>query len=461
MNDATWEQFGRFGPKPPRVPQVPPTDEQRARLELPATLRPVGGPGVTQASVFEPALRQHRRAYRAGDPRFEDEQTGRRWYAARCAAIDAILAAIAQSSYADSLVLRGSVLLRAWYGEAAREPGDLDFVVVPTTWKVDEARTAEMFEALAAAAERVSVSSVAGAAGSIADGVRIVAKDAVSEDIWTYDRVPGRRLLLPWEAEGLPGGSVQLDFVFNEHLPVPPEPTLIPPSAGGGEAGDPQESGQVLLAATPELSLAWKVMWLVTDAHPQGKDLYDAVLLAERTTLRYEVLRDAVAHVEECYALRPVRRADILQLATEWDHFRAEYPEQPKTDTEYRHRLAVALAPTFDTVAGRPAGEYEAYVAWLEPHIERYRRKIGAGRSAVQATLFPAYTTPPLSAIVMIRELLGRESTSLDEARRLVMSDDEWAVEPGPDWARDARRKLVADLESFRLDPAAADAGPS
>src|SRR6185503_14258157 len=94
---------------------------------------------------------------------------------------------------------------------------------------------------------------------------------AVSDDIWTYDRVPGRRLLLPWKADDL-SGWVQLDFVFHEHLPVAPEPAAVP------AAGRPSA---LLLAATPELSLAWKIMWLVTDAHPQGKDLYDAVLPAE------------------------------------------------------------------------------------------------------------------------------------------------------------------------------------
>ncbi|MBR7836795.1 nucleotidyl transferase AbiEii/AbiGii toxin family protein [Actinospica durhamensis] len=450
MNDTTWEQFGRETSKPPPVPQVPLTEEQRARLDLPATLRPVLGQGVAQASVFEPALNHHRRAYRAGDPQFEDERTGRRWYAARCAAIDAILAAIARSPYADSLVLRGSVLLRAWYGQAAREPGDLDFVVVPTTWEVDEPRTAEMFEALAAAAERV------GGAG----GVRIVAKDAISEAIWTYDRVPGRRLLLPWEAEGLPGGSVQLDFVFNEDLLIPPEPTPIPPADGIGTGG-PHARGPVLLAVTPELSLAWKVMWLVTDVHPQGKDLYDAMLLAEHTTLRYEVLRDAFAHAEEYQTQRPVRRADILKLATEWEHFRAEYPEEPENDSWYLHRLAAALAPTFGTVGGRPAGEYEAYVAWLEPHIERYRAQVGADRSAVNAALFRQHTTPHLSAIVMIRELLGRESTSLDDARRVMFPDEEWAAEPAWEWQRVARRDLIADLEALRLDPVAGEVGQS
>ena len=40
-----------------------------------------------------------------------------------------------------------------------------------------------------------------------------------------------------------------------------------------------------MLAAPAPLALAWKLLWLATDTYPQGKDLYDAVLLAENTTV--------------------------------------------------------------------------------------------------------------------------------------------------------------------------------
>lgn len=383
-----------------------------------------------QPLVFEPALKQYPRAYRAGDPQFDDEHVARRWYAARRSAIDVILAAISDSPYADSLVMRGSTLLRTWYGQAAREPGDVDFVVVPAEWRVEEARTAVMFDAIAAAAED---------AGADGDGdVRIVARGAVSEDIWTYDRVPGRRLLLPWEASGLPGGWVQLDFVFNEHLPVAPELVEVPAAADG--------PGSALLAVTPELSLAWKIMWLVNDAHSQGKDLYDAVLLAEHTTLRYEVLRDAFENAEDLHKQRPLCLRHIAELETEWKHFVAEYPAQPATDSGYVERLTAALAPTFSTVGGKAVSEYEASVFWLERQIEHYRGRVSADPSAVRATLFPV---PPLSAIVIIRELLGRETTSVEEARRILVPDAAWAG-----WKQElryGRAELEAGLKSFGL----------
>ncbi|PYC74957.1 hypothetical protein C7C45_03455 [Micromonospora arborensis] len=40
-----------------------------------------------------------------------------------------------------------------------------------------------------------------------------------------------------------------------------------------------------VLAAPAPLALAWKLLWLATDRYPQGKDLYDAALLAEHTTV--------------------------------------------------------------------------------------------------------------------------------------------------------------------------------
>ncbi|WP_211244585.1 nucleotidyl transferase AbiEii/AbiGii toxin family protein [Actinospica robiniae] len=288
---------------------------------------------MQQPRVFEPALLQYPNAFRAGEPRFEDQQTHRRWYAARRSALDTVLAAVSDSPYADSLVLRGSILLRAWYGRAAREPGDLDFVVVPESRRIEEYGTTLMLEGIAAAAQQASSRS----------DITISAKAAVTEDIWTYDRVPGRRLLLPWKAEGLPGGWVQLDFVFNEHLPIAPEATVIP------AAGRPST---LLLAVTPELSLIWKIMWLVTDIHPQGKDLYDAVLLAEHTTFSYEMLQAAAAQADPYYATYPVTLRSIAALKTPWGHFQAEYPDQPADDSGYVERLVAALAATFDAVEG-------------------------------------------------------------------------------------------------------------
>jgi hypothetical protein len=295
----------------------------------------VTGDDVVQHPVFDPALKHHRNAFRATDPRFGDPARGEAWRAARRRALHLVLDAIAASRWSEALVLRGSVLMSVWFPGTAREPGDLDFVVVPDTWRIDEDRTDHMLRGIGAAAQ-----ALAEARGN---EVGISARDAVVEDIWTYDRVPGRRMVLPWATPGLPGGHVQLDFVFNERLPEAPEPVQLP---GGG----------VVRAATPELSLAWKLMWLINDLHGQGKDLYDAVLLAERHPLRHELLHEVFRLSGEWpYPNREqILLADVEEAVrhVEWDHFVTEYPQFGDAERAYADRLVRAVRTTFEGTAG-------------------------------------------------------------------------------------------------------------
>jgi len=336
---SPWERFAWRGAP---LPQATLEETLRESLELPRTLRPVQSPRAVQQAVFAPALKQHARAYRAVDPDFGDTDLDSTWRVARRQALDLVLGAIAATPWADGLVLRGSVLLRAWFGDLAREPGDLDFVVSPVERRIDDPWTAAMLTGVARAAQD--------AAAAQGGALRFRAEDAVDEPIWTYDRVPGRRLVLPWilpDAPELAGGGIQLDFVFNEHLPVAPEPLRIPPLGGHGP-------GAVLRAVTPELSLAWKLMWLLTDCYPQGKDLYDAVLLAEHTPLRHAILKAVFVDADPVEAARPLGVADIanLELGGEWLHFRAEYPDLPEDERALVARLAAATAPTFAAAEG-------------------------------------------------------------------------------------------------------------
>ncbi|WP_037675836.1 nucleotidyl transferase AbiEii/AbiGii toxin family protein [Streptomyces griseus] len=318
------------------IPREPLDDATRAAADLPRTLRPVPGDDVVQRPVFDPALKHRRNAYRATDPAFADPTRGDAWRAARRRALDLVLAAVAGSEWVESLVLRGSVLMSAWFGEAAREPGDLDFVVVPQDWNIDEPQTERMLAGIAEAAQ-----ALADARGQ---GIRISAAGAVAEDIWTYERVPGRRMVLPWDAPGLPGGHVQLDFVFNEPLPAEPVPVEV---AGGA----------VVHGATPELSLAWKLMWLINDMHGQGKDLYDAVLLAERHPLPHALLHEVFRISGEWPY--PYRQSVLLEDVVEgvgfveWDHFVTEYPQFADAEQEFVERLVRAVTPSF---AGRSEG---------------------------------------------------------------------------------------------------------
>ncbi|WP_354637494.1 nucleotidyl transferase AbiEii/AbiGii toxin family protein [Kitasatospora camelliae] len=386
-------------------------------LGLPVTLRPVDDARATQAAVFDPSLKQHRNAFRAADPRFTDPGLSTAWYAARRHAMDLLLAAVADSPWAGHLVLRGSVVLRAWYGEAAREPGDLDFVVVQQDWRVEEDHTADLLDGIASAAEAASRGSV-----------RFRAAEAVSEEIWTYERVPGRRLVLPWHADGVPGGAVQLDFVFNEPLRVTPEPVHLPALDGPGAR---------LAAATRELSLAWKLMWLVTDMHPQGKDLYDALLLAESTPLRYRVLRDVFADGEAHYAEHPVDADTITALAARLaqgrQHFEREYPQLAAATADALPRLAAALAPTFAEVDPGQLGPW-----WTEGWIERLRPvHADGGLEAVQAQLVHSGASFRL-AHRLTQMLLGAaapDGTALAEA---MLGCPAWSY-----WAERVRERQV------------------
>jgi hypothetical protein len=305
------------------------TRRDRPTGDAPRTLIWIPGDDVTQRHVFEPALKQYPNAYRAADPVFADPARGEAWRTARRRALGLVLAALADSEWAQALVLRGSVLMSVWFGQAAREPGDLDFVVVPADWRIEEARTARMLDGIAEAAQA--------RAAADAEGVRFSARSTLVEDIWTYDRVPGRRMLLPWSAPGLPGGHVQLDFVFNEELPEPPEPVELP-------------GGTVLSAASPALSLAWKLMWLIDDIHPQGKDLYDAVLLAESHPLPHDLLLRVFELSGGDGSTGTLHEVAQAARYVEWDHFVTEYPQFAHRADEFAKRLVQAVTPTF---AGR------------------------------------------------------------------------------------------------------------
>ncbi|WP_245979452.1 nucleotidyl transferase AbiEii/AbiGii toxin family protein [Streptomyces diacarni] len=469
----------KFGPGPwaaqETVPQRELDEETRAALELPRTLRPVlGGEHVVQRPVFDPSAAHHAKAMRLGDPEFAEAERGERWYAARRRALDLALAAVASSGWAEHLVLRGSVLLRAWYAEAARDPGDLDFVVEPSDWQVTDERTERMLDQLAHAAEAASHAAEAtspaaaphaAAAPAACGAVRLDADHAARDEIWTYDRVPGRRLVIPWTAEGLPGGTVQLDFVFNEPLPAPAVRTRIPCPAGA--AGEPL----TVRAASRGLSLAWKLLWLVSDAYPEGKDLYDAILLAEdpSVALPFETFRAVFRDVEYgLYDRNPVLLGDLAYAAqcVEWFEFAKEHPhlagppdfahDAPPAD--WVDRLTTALAPTFaaDDGSGAPASHYQLSARWLAPLVAQCRTAFAdGGLTAVLERLFATHV-PPRSALVVVREVLGSTRHTVDGVLPLVAA---FRPPPDPDrpWRRDGwdeeRLREAADALRERTQP--------
>lgn len=296
--------------------------------QLPNTYRP--DPAIDPASRprhFDPALKHFRGAYRLGDPAFDRPGEAAAWRRARRLATGHVLRSVVESPWADRLVLRGSLVLKAWFGDAAREPGDMDWVVAPADVKPADPWATAMFADLP---RRV-------AARPCGRGVEVLADRVASDDIWTYDRAPGRRLVFPWRAGGLSPGVVQLDFVFGERPADAPVETPVPVADGGTVTA---------WTATMEQSLAWKVLWLETDGHPQGKDLYDAVLLAEQADLSPALLRQTFDAAGAADRL-PFAADRPLTWYVEWDHFLAEYPDVKGPAGEWQARLARALKRSF------------------------------------------------------------------------------------------------------------------
>ncbi|MBU3064948.1 nucleotidyl transferase AbiEii/AbiGii toxin family protein [Nocardia sp. NEAU-G5] len=187
---------------------------------------------------------------------FTESEDGADWVAARREAIDHVLAAIAESPWSSHLVLRGSVLVKAWFGACAREPADLDFVVDYQRTRLDEPGTDEMLEDIAT--DAATMSHRPGSTVFIShhpESIEPLAGD-------TFYTVSGYRLLLTWHGRGHVG-TVQIDFAVDDALHDPPELTPIPRSSLPGPPF-------MLRAATKRQSLAWKIAWLMADSPTLG-----------------------------------------------------------------------------------------------------------------------------------------------------------------------------------------------
>ncbi|MDI2129622.1 nucleotidyl transferase AbiEii/AbiGii toxin family protein [Yinghuangia seranimata] len=210
------------------------------------------------------------------------------------AVLDHVLAVLAGSSWSASLVLRGSMVMPAWVGDRAREPGDLDWIVLPDEepdwlYADDEFGPALVEE----------LRTLMPAHEDVRPGLRLHGADVTADSSWgyAYEGSVGVRVLIPWSDGGVEGTPVQVDFARDEVLPEPPVWTRVPRA----DAGPPV----AVRTASRELSLAWKLLWMHSDAYgdagcAQGKDLYDAVLLAESADtgpcadLVRRVLRDGI-----------------------------------------------------------------------------------------------------------------------------------------------------------------------
>ncbi|MFJ9814827.1 nucleotidyl transferase AbiEii/AbiGii toxin family protein [Streptomyces sp. NPDC101151] len=319
--------------------------------------------------------------------------------AGRRAALDHVLRLVADAPWSGTLVLRGSMVMPAWVGSAAREPADLDWVVLEDAGGVDpldpypyvdRLDTVQQWPEAADGAARYEIWTyeefdTAGQRPALppeglhwlpeeeametgppyldllervaqwpqaAPGVLLDAEQARVDGTWTYAEydTPGVRLLIPWHAEGPASGEVRLDFARDERLPEPPVWTLIPRGDGGGPTA--------VRTAGRDLSLAWKLLWLHTDSRDdgraQGKDLYDAVLLAEAegAALPPHLLRTVLSRTArlEADAFRPDA---VIRWDVDWAAFQERHPWVPGTAEDWLRRLARAL----EAIAARRPSE--------------------------------------------------------------------------------------------------------
>jgi len=341
---SIWQRIkdGLFLPPPDNANAGPKVDEpgnvpnlSQSASELERAPRRDGYPktffagtldGGDRPKIFDPALKHYSRAFRLGDPDFTDSETALKWHTCRDEVMHHILRIIMEPPREMHFVLRGSFLLTAWLGEEARRAGDLDFIFRPKTAAMNSLLAETMIAGL------ISAISERPRAG----GAWIDVENTSIDDIWTYERAPGHRILFPWRAGNGPPGVVRIDVVFGEELWEEPNRVLIPNASGESTPS---------WCASPAASLAWKLLWLETDMHPQGKDLYDATLLAERTPLALALLKN-VLQVGD-YRIDRITADFPMRWNVDWPNFRLECPWVTGEATDWQERLTRALAPTF------------------------------------------------------------------------------------------------------------------
>ena len=258
--------------------------------------------------------------------------------AARRQVVDHLLRTVAFSPWRDHLVLRGSVLLREWLGDAARDPGDVDWAVVPETLSAREPPGELLVDGLVEAGPPQRRS-----------GEPLVRWDQVRvERTWVYSDSPGLRATFPWQHGDVFGGDLfgaeQMDFSFGDTFLIPPVEADVPTGDGGSVR---------LLTATWEQSLLWKLKWLDADDEPRAKDLYDATLLAEALAARgtpvpAELVCRALSN-PPAGALLWRTRGMMANVAAEvdWLRFRRENPHVVGGAREWQDRLVRAMSASF------------------------------------------------------------------------------------------------------------------
>jgi Nucleotidyl transferase AbiEii toxin, Type IV TA system len=276
-------------------PSVPPT-----------VFSTINGVAALQIQVFDPSLKHFESAYRFGGlaDNFSPE-TAKIWRTMQDLCTIKVIRSLVQSPVGESLVLRGSWLMREWFESSARAPHDVDFVCTASVTADELVRIVDPW-----------------LRNELASDPTLLADGLQTTTLWAYEVVQGRRFVVPWSA-GDVNGVVQVDVTVDEEIFEPPQKSDLP------------SAGISVMAATKSQALAWKIFWLMTDAHPQGKDLYDAVLLAREVSLSPELERWLRNELEPEMG-RPWD-GTLMPTTTfraEWKHFESEYPNLARATSE-------------------------------------------------------------------------------------------------------------------------------
>lgn len=262
-------------------------------------------------NVFDPALRHVRNAFIKGAP--DDAARADGLAKARSNLIARVLRSLASSALRERVVVRGSAALEVWFPTSARRARDLDLVVRDAGLPPDSDAAQRLLREIT----DLVIETLASAE------VPHSAHHASIDSIWTYERAEGRRIAVPWMYKGTLD-VVQVDVVFAEPLSDARERWV--PAEPGNDPGAPH--AWAWFASKAE-QLAWKLLWLESDTYPQGKDLFDALLLATVTDVPLALLErvfDAKGSRWEHGARTDfVRRWDRL----DWDGFAKQHPELP------------------------------------------------------------------------------------------------------------------------------------
>jgi uncharacterized protein (TIGR02996 family) len=202
-----------------------------------------------------------------------------------------LLSRFAQSEHAANYILRGSTVLRHWYGAEAREPQDLDLVA---KYGHDPERT--IAEVLAICHD----ASLPGPTFPVQRGNML--------PMWEYDVFPGVRFHVP-PAPNWRVPTVQLDIAYDYQEEMPREVIRL--------EGPPGHEPIPIRARTREACLASKVCWIASDLTQHGQvdrnDVADALLLTRDASLSGELVSRGVATL-----LQATERD--ASLFTVWDH---------------------------------------------------------------------------------------------------------------------------------------------